>query len=62
MYEICNFKELNYSKITENILLGAYLRTSDDFKLLKKEDVSSILSIQTSSDIAMHCLTESYLR
>lgn len=62
MFEICNFKELNYSKVTDNILLGAFLHIPDDFQLLKKQGVSSILSIQTSQDIAMHRLTEDYLQ
>jgi hypothetical protein len=62
MFETCNFKELNYSPVTENILLGAYLKTPEDFKILKEQGVTSILSIQTNEDLTLHCLTEDYLR
>lgn len=47
--------------MTKNILLGPYLKTPEDFKVLKAEGVSCILSIQTSEDIAQHRLTEIYL-
>jgi hypothetical protein len=57
LFEICNFKELNYSAINENILLGPYLKTPEDFRLLKEQGVTSILSIQTHEDLALHCLT-----
>lgn len=61
LYETCNFEELNYSQVTEDIFLGAYIRTEEDFHLLKKEGVTAVLSIQTDRDIAAHHLTHDYL-
>jgi hypothetical protein len=59
---MCNFQELNYSIITGNIFIGPYLKSSDDFKILHREGVSAIMSIQTSEDVAQHCITEDYLQ
>ena len=60
--EMCDFKALNYSKVTENIFLGAYVKNEEDFFMLKKEGVSSILSIQTQEDLASHSISQEYLR
>lgn len=61
LYETCDFKELNYSQVTENIFLGAYVKTEEDLTLLRKNKVTAILSIQTDQDLASHRLTPGYL-
>ena len=52
---------MNYSKITDNIFLGPYLHTCEDFERLKNDGVRAVLSIQTEEDFESHSLSPHYL-
>ena len=59
---MCDFNELNYSKITDEIYLGAYIRDIEDLNRLKKNGVTSIISIQTQKDFVSHDISPEYIK
>jgi len=42
-----NFNGLIFSKITNNIYVGSYLKSSKDIVKLKEQNITAILSIQS---------------
>lgn len=43
-----------FSQVTDKLFLGAYPKTVEDVKILKKKGINAILSIQTEDDFMRH--------
>lgn len=50
-----------FSKITPHILVGGYPKNLQDISLLKRANVTHILSIQSERDYKSHHLTAYYM-
>jgi len=57
----CNINELVFSKITSQIFVGSFLKSSLDMMRLKEQNITSILSIQSEKDFSKNGLTPHYL-
>ena len=60
IFDDCSFNALKISQVTANIFVGGYPKTAKDLELLKKSNISAILSIQSDQDFKNHGISPHY--